>query len=247
MMQDGKTSIALVAAGECRIESSLNLGGDDSDTVTFDGVTPFAIKPAPDNFDITSLLLMGAVVRSLQIAGSLEAMLDISVKIFQRTCRLREEGFRSFRRSNTTSPNSPASRPLHSRPADVGGPMLLPAARLRTLRSWKRRRQKSAVRKPPKRQPQLPIRSMARSASPSSTSCIAIRCGRWLGATISAPKVFGRLSLANASPKTARTNVAAGGFAGEFEHDPEKWEPVFSKTIMLKKRKSSSLEIRDLE
>ena len=76
----GKASIALVAAAKCRIESHLNLGGDDSDTVTFDRAAPVAVKPAPAGFDLTSLLLMGAVVRSLQIAGSLESMLDISVR-----------------------------------------------------------------------------------------------------------------------------------------------------------------------
>jgi acyl-CoA dehydrogenase len=76
----GKASIALASAANCRIESSLNLGGDSNDTVTFDRVTPVAIKPAPEGFDLTSLLLMGAVVRSLQIAGSLETMLEISVR-----------------------------------------------------------------------------------------------------------------------------------------------------------------------
>ena len=77
---DGKASIALVDSAKCRIETSLNLGGDSNDTVTFDRVTPVAIKPAPEGFDLTSLLLMGAVVRSLQIAGSLESMLEISVR-----------------------------------------------------------------------------------------------------------------------------------------------------------------------
>ena len=76
----GKASIALVEAGKCRIEQNLNLGGDASDTVTFDRVAPVAIKPAPAGFDRGSLLLMGAVVRSLQIAGALETMLDISVR-----------------------------------------------------------------------------------------------------------------------------------------------------------------------
>jgi acyl-CoA dehydrogenase len=76
----GKSSIALVAASHCRIDSSLNLGGDSNDTVTFDRVTPIAIKPAPEGFDLTSLLLMGAVARSLQIAGSLETMLEITVR-----------------------------------------------------------------------------------------------------------------------------------------------------------------------
>ena len=76
----GKPSIALVDAANCRIESHLNLGGDNSDTVTFDRTSAAALKPAPEGFDLTSLLLMGAVVRSLQIAGSLESMLDISVR-----------------------------------------------------------------------------------------------------------------------------------------------------------------------
>ena len=76
----GKAAIALVAAGKCRIEQHLNLGSDNSDTVTFDRVSPERSGPAPANFDLTSLLLMGAVMRSLQIAGALETMLDISVR-----------------------------------------------------------------------------------------------------------------------------------------------------------------------
>jgi acyl-CoA dehydrogenase len=73
-------SIALVDAGACRIEAGLNLGGDDSDTVTFGNVQPAAIKPAPKGFDQAALMLMGGVARSLQIAGALESMLDISVR-----------------------------------------------------------------------------------------------------------------------------------------------------------------------
>jgi len=78
--QGGSASIALAATAKCRIEPNLNLGGDGSDTVTFDRVAPLAIKPAPEGFGHTSLLLMGAVARSLQIAGALETLLDISVK-----------------------------------------------------------------------------------------------------------------------------------------------------------------------
>jgi acyl-CoA dehydrogenase len=73
-------SIALVDAGAVRIESGLTLANDNSDTVTFDKVKPSAIKPAPKDFDQTALMLMGGVVRSLQIAGALESMLDISVR-----------------------------------------------------------------------------------------------------------------------------------------------------------------------
>jgi len=76
----GGPSIALVEAAATRIEAGLNLAGDNSDTVTFDKVHPVAIKPAPKGFDQKALMLMGGVVRSLQIAGALESMLDISVR-----------------------------------------------------------------------------------------------------------------------------------------------------------------------
>jgi acyl-CoA dehydrogenase len=77
---NGEVSIALLAAGQYRIEHDLNLGGDGNDTLTFDRGIPVTIMPAPDGFDQTSLLLMGAVARSLQIAGSLETLLEISVR-----------------------------------------------------------------------------------------------------------------------------------------------------------------------
>jgi acyl-CoA dehydrogenase len=73
-------SIALADAASCRIEQGLNLASDASDIVTFNNVRPIAIKPAPKGFDQTSLMLMGAVARSLQTAGALESMLDISVR-----------------------------------------------------------------------------------------------------------------------------------------------------------------------
>ena len=73
-------SIALVDAAGCRIEAGLNLASDASDTVTFNNVQPVAIKPAPKGFDQSALMLMGGVARSLQIAGCLESMLEISVR-----------------------------------------------------------------------------------------------------------------------------------------------------------------------
>lgn len=74
------TQIALVDAGQCRIEPGRNLAGDASDTVIFDRTRPLTMKPAPQDVDQTALMLMGGVVRSLQIAGTLEAMLEISVR-----------------------------------------------------------------------------------------------------------------------------------------------------------------------
>lgn len=73
-------SIALVDASKCRIEAGIGLGGDNSDIVVLEKVAPVSAKPAPNGFDQTQLMLMGGVVRSLQIAGALEAMLEISVR-----------------------------------------------------------------------------------------------------------------------------------------------------------------------
>ena len=73
-------SIALVDASACRIEQGVNLANDPSDALTFNNVLPVIIKSASDGFGPSSLMLMGAVARSLQIAGALESMLDISVR-----------------------------------------------------------------------------------------------------------------------------------------------------------------------
>lgn len=73
-----RLTIALVATAGCRIAAGRNIAGDASDTVAFDKVRPVAIKPAPHDFD-AAMLLMGGVARSLQIAGALESMLEISV------------------------------------------------------------------------------------------------------------------------------------------------------------------------
>jgi acyl-CoA dehydrogenase len=77
---DGGWSIALVDATKGRIEAGLGLGGDNSDTVTLDKVQPIITRPAPKGLDHNALMLMGGVARSLQIAGALESMLDISVR-----------------------------------------------------------------------------------------------------------------------------------------------------------------------
>ena len=72
--------IAIVKASACRIEAGENLGGDASNTVTFDRVRPISVKPAETGMTQASLMLMGATLRSLQIAGALETMLDITVR-----------------------------------------------------------------------------------------------------------------------------------------------------------------------
>jgi acyl-CoA dehydrogenase len=73
-------SIALIDAAGSRIEADFNLANDNRDVVSFDRVQPITVKAAPKAFDQNSLMLMGGVARSLQIAGALEAMLDITVR-----------------------------------------------------------------------------------------------------------------------------------------------------------------------
>jgi acyl-CoA dehydrogenase len=47
--------------------------------VTLSDVRPVAVAPAPRGFGRTTLMLMGAAIRSLQIAGALEALLAVSI------------------------------------------------------------------------------------------------------------------------------------------------------------------------
>jgi len=72
-------TVALVAAKDCRIDEGRTPAGDPSNVVTFERVKPLRTAPAPKGFDRTALMLMGAVVRSVQTAGALEAILAMSV------------------------------------------------------------------------------------------------------------------------------------------------------------------------
>jgi acyl-CoA dehydrogenase len=72
-------AIALVQAAQCQIEPGFNLANDCSDTVTLSDVRPVTVAPGPRGFDRTTLMLMGAAIRSLQIAGALEALLAVSI------------------------------------------------------------------------------------------------------------------------------------------------------------------------
>ena len=105
----GGSSIALVDAGACRIEAGLNLASDGNDTVTFNNVQPAAIKPAPKGFDQTSLMLMGAVARSLQIAGAWN-------RCSTSACVIPTSASRSRRRSRNSRRCSTISRGWPERP-----------------------------------------------------------------------------------------------------------------------------------
>jgi acyl-CoA dehydrogenase len=76
---DKGATIALVKATDCHMGDGKNLAGESSDTVTFERAKVVRSAPAPGGFDQSALMLMGATVRSLQIAGALETILAMSV------------------------------------------------------------------------------------------------------------------------------------------------------------------------
>ena len=71
-------SVALVETKACRVNEGINLANEPYNTVTFDKVKPLAIGKA--GIDHTALMLMGCVMRSVQIAGALQAVLDFTVR-----------------------------------------------------------------------------------------------------------------------------------------------------------------------
>jgi acyl-CoA dehydrogenase len=69
--------VGLVDRSLCRIQEHANLAGDARDAVALLDVVPSAMAPAAINLD--ALLLIGAAVRCMQMAGALQAILDVSV------------------------------------------------------------------------------------------------------------------------------------------------------------------------
>jgi acyl-CoA dehydrogenase len=76
---DKGAAIALVKTSDCRVSAGQNLAGDAADSVIFEQVKAIRSARAPADFDSSALLLMGAIVRSVQAAGALEAILSLSV------------------------------------------------------------------------------------------------------------------------------------------------------------------------
>jgi alkylation response protein AidB-like acyl-CoA dehydrogenase len=70
-------SVALVEAKQCRVGDGRNLAGEPSNAVTFERAKP--LRSARAALDQSSLMLMGAAIRSVQTAGALEAILAMSV------------------------------------------------------------------------------------------------------------------------------------------------------------------------
>jgi len=72
-------NVCLVAAGDCSMSHGISLAGEPRDDVSFDGVKPLDVAPAGEvSADFVQQL--GATVRSVQMAGALQRILDQSVE-----------------------------------------------------------------------------------------------------------------------------------------------------------------------
>jgi acyl-CoA dehydrogenase len=75
----GGAAVALVEAGSLQIARGTSLAGDALNAVRFNAVRPLAVSDAPPGLDTGAVLLMGAAARAMQMAGALEAILDLAV------------------------------------------------------------------------------------------------------------------------------------------------------------------------
>ena len=201
----GGPSIALVDAAGCRIEAGLSLASDGSDIVTFTDVSPIAIKPAPKGFDQTALMLMGAVARSLQIAGSLETMLDISVRYSNERVAF-EKKISKFQAVQHNLARLAGETAAAMTAASSAADTIAHASKFDDAVFLEATAAKFAAPRPPKRAPRSPTRFTVRSVTRLNISCIATRCARWHGVTISATRATGRRNWASASPPAAPMN-----------------------------------------
>ncbi len=71
-------AVALVETKACRLGDGANLASEPQNAVTFDKVKPLAIGKV--DLDQNALMLMGCTMRAVQIAGALEAILDMTVR-----------------------------------------------------------------------------------------------------------------------------------------------------------------------
>ena len=78
--KDGEPLVALVGLDRLGIREGTSLAGEPQDTVSFDGATPLATGVAPAGLDPVALARLGAAVRTQQMAGALEHILDQSVQ-----------------------------------------------------------------------------------------------------------------------------------------------------------------------
>jgi acyl-CoA dehydrogenase len=76
--QSSSLMVALVARADCQITDGVNLAGDTHNDMSFDGVPAIKFAPVPAGTK-DGLTMIGAVARCVQMAGALEALLDLCV------------------------------------------------------------------------------------------------------------------------------------------------------------------------
>jgi len=75
---DGRHAVALIDAKAATIADGESMAGDALNAVTLNGVRPIELMDTSD-IDEDALLMMGAAARAIQMAGALEAALDVAV------------------------------------------------------------------------------------------------------------------------------------------------------------------------
>jgi acyl-CoA dehydrogenase len=70
-------TIAHLKREQCSVSEHTNLAGDARDTVVLNAVAASTVAESPIGFD--ELMLMGAAIRAMQMAGALQGILDLSV------------------------------------------------------------------------------------------------------------------------------------------------------------------------
>lgn len=77
---DGKSVVALVSAADCAIKDGYNVAGEPRDELVFSGTKPLQAAMLPSPISAGALRALGAVMRSAQMAGALQRVLETSVR-----------------------------------------------------------------------------------------------------------------------------------------------------------------------
>jgi acyl-CoA dehydrogenase len=77
---DGRAMVALAERGAARVTAGRNLALEPRDTLTFDAAPVLAAAPAGTDLGLQAIPLHGALVRSAQMAGALESLLQQSAR-----------------------------------------------------------------------------------------------------------------------------------------------------------------------
>lgn len=197
-------TVALVVASDCRLDEDENLAGKPLDDLVFEGTLPLATAPLPAGFDQQSFMLMGCVVRSLQIAGALQDMLTRSVAYAEERVAF-EKKISKFQAVQHNLARLAGETAAAIAAAGSAADTLARGERSPMPSFSKRPPRRFAAPRLPARERPLPTRCTARSASPPSTSCTVSASGPWDGVTISATKATGRSSWERCWPSAVPT------------------------------------------